>query len=329
MNDNVFLQFGQFLQSLRKAKGLSQEQLAEIAELDRIYISLLERGKRNPSLSCILAICQALDIDFMNKLQTQDWVTELVQFCQRYDLEVEYLPEILNDPKVIPMIRGKSFEFTVKKYLAQILSDNYIIMNPRLNAQTGSYDVDVLVINRQTQKQYSIECKLASKGSFRLSKEGNPYLKVKCMRSRTLGDEAAKQREKTTGISYNLWRVHRDQYRQEEFDFVVTSIGNAFYETDEKGLYFWKPTLNAQKFLDKLGINNQADAFSKMFIARSRDLIANENNYTNFKIECTRQKCKDANCGFIPNKPYIYFDKDTGIPLYPWIPLEEINTLLD
>ncbi len=329
MDDDIFLQFGQFLQSLRKARGLSQEQLAEIAELDRTYISLLERGKRNPSLSCILAICQALDIDFMDKLQTQDWVTELVQFCDRYDLEVEYLTEILNDPKVIPMIRGKSFEFTVKKYISQILSDNYIITNPRLNAQIGSYDLDVLVIHKQTQKQYSIECKLASKGSFRVSKEGNPYLKVKCMRSRTLGDEAAKQREKTTGISYNLWRVHKDQYRQEEFDFVVTSIGNAFYETDEKGLYFWQPTLNAQQFLEKLGIKNQAEAFSKMLIARSQDLIANENNYTSFSIQCTCRECQDLNCGFIPNYPIIYFDKNTGIPLAPWLPLEQINLLLD
>ncbi len=49
------------------------------------------------------------------------------------------------------------------------------------------------------------------------------------MRSRTLGKEAAQQRANSTGLSHELWTTHSDQYRQEYFDFVVTSIANVFY----------------------------------------------------------------------------------------------------
>ncbi len=51
------------MKSVRKSKGITQEQLAEYADLDRTYISLLERGKRNPSLLCVLSICKALKIN--------------------------------------------------------------------------------------------------------------------------------------------------------------------------------------------------------------------------------------------------------------------------
>lgn len=109
-----------------------------------------------------------------------EWVEKLNQFCQRYDLEAEYLAEILNDPKVIPMIRGKSFEFTVQKLISEILPEKYRVFNPRLNAQTALQDVDFAIINRETGKQYSLECKLASKGSFRIDKKSQqPYLKSK------------------------------------------------------------------------------------------------------------------------------------------------------
>jgi transcriptional regulator with XRE-family HTH domain len=63
MEDNNLIQFGQCLKKARTNKGLSQEKLAEAANLDRTYISLLERGKRNPSLLCIIAICKGLNIN--------------------------------------------------------------------------------------------------------------------------------------------------------------------------------------------------------------------------------------------------------------------------
>lgn len=54
--------FGYVLRNLRKTKGLSQEELAYRSGLDRTYISLLERGLRQPSLSSILQLSNPLGV---------------------------------------------------------------------------------------------------------------------------------------------------------------------------------------------------------------------------------------------------------------------------
>ncbi|HAC62626.1 MAG TPA: hypothetical protein DCF68_03580 [Cyanothece sp. UBA12306] len=144
MDANILKKFGSFLQKTRIRKEFSQEYLAELADLDRIYISLLERGKRNPSLACVNSICTALDINLLNKL----------------------------------------------------------------------------------------------------------------------------------------------------------------------------------------GITSQQEAFQTMLIARSTDLVANEDNRIKYNIDCKRRKCKNPDCGFIPNYPLIYFDLNSGEPLAPWIYLDKLESLL-
>ncbi len=57
------LEFGLHLKKLRLARGLSQEQLGLIADLDRTYISGIERGVRNVSLANIFKIATALDVE--------------------------------------------------------------------------------------------------------------------------------------------------------------------------------------------------------------------------------------------------------------------------
>ena len=54
--------FSHVLRSLRKEKGLSQDELAHQSNLDRTYISLLERGLRQPSLSSILQLSKPLGV---------------------------------------------------------------------------------------------------------------------------------------------------------------------------------------------------------------------------------------------------------------------------
>ena len=61
--DTVLLKsFGSVLRQLRVKKGLSQEGLALEAGLDRTFVSMLERGLRQPSLSSLFAIASALRI---------------------------------------------------------------------------------------------------------------------------------------------------------------------------------------------------------------------------------------------------------------------------
>jgi transcriptional regulator with XRE-family HTH domain len=51
---------GQAIRAQREQLGLSQEKLAEQCDFDRTYISMLERGKRNPSLLNLLKLAKGL-----------------------------------------------------------------------------------------------------------------------------------------------------------------------------------------------------------------------------------------------------------------------------
>jgi transcriptional regulator with XRE-family HTH domain len=57
------LLFGQRLRSLRKERGLSQEELGFGADLDRTYVGGIERGERNPSLVNICRLAGALGVE--------------------------------------------------------------------------------------------------------------------------------------------------------------------------------------------------------------------------------------------------------------------------
>jgi transcriptional regulator with XRE-family HTH domain len=47
---------------LRKAKGLTQEELAHGAEIDTRYVGGIERGKENPSVAVVGRIAQVLEV---------------------------------------------------------------------------------------------------------------------------------------------------------------------------------------------------------------------------------------------------------------------------
>jgi transcriptional regulator with XRE-family HTH domain len=54
--------FGLRIQGLRKVRGMSQEKLASLSELDRSYISSIEQGKRNVSLEVMDKLAKSLEI---------------------------------------------------------------------------------------------------------------------------------------------------------------------------------------------------------------------------------------------------------------------------
>ena len=51
------------VRNLRNSKGLSQEQLALAAEVDRSYVSEIELAKNSASIDVLERIADALDID--------------------------------------------------------------------------------------------------------------------------------------------------------------------------------------------------------------------------------------------------------------------------
>lgn len=54
--------FGEVIRELRKTRQISQERLAEISNLDRSFISLLECGHKQPSLITIFQLAKAFNI---------------------------------------------------------------------------------------------------------------------------------------------------------------------------------------------------------------------------------------------------------------------------
>jgi transcriptional regulator with XRE-family HTH domain len=58
----VLKKLGRFVRETRTAKGMSQEDLAGAAELDRTYISHLESGLRNPTYLHIHRLAKALGV---------------------------------------------------------------------------------------------------------------------------------------------------------------------------------------------------------------------------------------------------------------------------
>lgn len=59
--ETVAQAFGKVLRSYRVRSGLSQERLAESIEMDRTYVSMLERGIHQPSLTVVLRLALVLD----------------------------------------------------------------------------------------------------------------------------------------------------------------------------------------------------------------------------------------------------------------------------
>jgi len=57
------------LQRLRREKGLSQEELADLASIHQTYLSGVERGKRNPTITVLQRIAGALGADIQDLVQ--------------------------------------------------------------------------------------------------------------------------------------------------------------------------------------------------------------------------------------------------------------------
>ncbi len=55
--------FGQVLRTFREKKGISQEKLAEYSELHPTFISMLETGKKQPTITTLFKLSKALEIN--------------------------------------------------------------------------------------------------------------------------------------------------------------------------------------------------------------------------------------------------------------------------
>lgn len=60
--DRTLLCFGRNVARIRSERGFSQDKLAEKADLDRTFVSGIERGVRNPGIKTVIRIARALSV---------------------------------------------------------------------------------------------------------------------------------------------------------------------------------------------------------------------------------------------------------------------------
>jgi transcriptional regulator with XRE-family HTH domain len=72
MKRDVLLRFGDTVRSHRTARGLSQEEFADIAGVHRTYVGMVERGEKNITLRSIEKFSKALglSIDKLLKMES-------------------------------------------------------------------------------------------------------------------------------------------------------------------------------------------------------------------------------------------------------------------
>jgi len=82
-SEEIKNQIGIFFKLYRLRKGLSQFQVATEIELSKDYIGRIERGKTNPTIEIIIAICNFLEIDLLrvfskiNHSQIDEMISEI------------------------------------------------------------------------------------------------------------------------------------------------------------------------------------------------------------------------------------------------------------
>lgn len=68
----LLLPLGEAIRKQREFLGLSQEKLAERCGFDRTYISMVERGKRNPSFLNLLKLAEGLETSVSSLTEAYD-----------------------------------------------------------------------------------------------------------------------------------------------------------------------------------------------------------------------------------------------------------------
>ena len=141
------------------------------------------------------------------------------EYCDKYNIPIESLLDILEDQKVLPMIRGKATEYIAAVVLKQTLNPReWHVQKLNLNPQSNQYDEDISVTFSRTGKRLKVEAKSAVRASFRKGSKNtkiqSPHFKVKCHKSRS-----NISRSKTTN----------DRYLANEFDVLVCNVSNALF----------------------------------------------------------------------------------------------------
>ncbi len=68
--EELYKLIGRKIVTLRKAKSMSQEKLADASELDRTHIGFIEQGRRRPTIETLYKLSEALDCEVEDFFKT-------------------------------------------------------------------------------------------------------------------------------------------------------------------------------------------------------------------------------------------------------------------
>lgn len=223
---------------------------------------------------------------------------DLLKYCKKFNIPLEFLFEILEDQKVTPMIRGKAMEYNAFLLLDSTLPKaTWSVQKLNLNAQPGTHDEDISITHRRTGVILKVESKSAVRGSISDGKRTKvlkvPHFNVKSHRSRS---------------NIKLAGTSNDRYSVDSFDVIVTNTSNAIFEGNTVG--------------ENLEVVHNDELKEMLFdfynVETDEELIVACENDWRFCIP------KDiAVDGFIPRTPYVKLDDDDN-----WRPLSELEERL-
>ena len=202
----------------------------------------------------------------------------ITEYCETYNIPREHLLDILEDQKVVPMIRGKATEYIGALILKRTLdSRDWLVEKLNLNPQPGIYDEDISVTFRRTGKRLKAETKSAVRGSFKLGtkKTPQPHFKVKSHKSRS-----------------HLSKATNDKYFVNDFDILISNVSNAIFRSKplDRGLPLIKDE-EAVKWLKKhYGVSTDSEvrrcAYDDWRICLPKSIALEDNTIPRTPIIC-------------------------------------------
>ena len=81
---------GNMISIIRKEKGITKTQLAQITGINIGHLTHIEKGERNPSHKALYSICEALDVPYEELLHTYDKTLSIEQERYNYLKYISY-----------------------------------------------------------------------------------------------------------------------------------------------------------------------------------------------------------------------------------------------
>jgi len=86
--------FGEVLRKHRKARFLSQEELAERADLSSKMVSLIERLKRSPTVNVVDSIAQAMNVPLWRLVKDAEDLRKEKEFSRKAKRQGTFVPRL-------------------------------------------------------------------------------------------------------------------------------------------------------------------------------------------------------------------------------------------